>query len=630
VLLSTDNGSSWTAVNSGLKTGDVYALAATASGAGGMHLFAGTSTGVFRSTNSGANWTEIDSGLTSTVVASLVATETTVLAGTTGGLFRSSDNGTTWSPTTLAGLSVNALLASPGDSGRTNFFAGCGTYQKGVFLSTDNGASWTQVNGGLTAAGVYSLAASGTNLFAGTIDGVFLSTDDGGTWTEVSAGLTNRVVHSLVVVDTYLYAGTSGGIFRSANNGATWDMVIAGLGLPLSVTSLAASDTNLFAGTSYAGVFRSSDNGASWVEVNSGLSNPYIWALIAIPDGTGGTKLFAGTYHGVFASTNNGARWALVTDLGDAFVQAFAVSSDGAGSSNLYVGGSFSVYRSTDNGTSWNWVKIGLIPTGVSCLAASGNTVCAGNVGGGVFVSTNAGATWTIVNTGVTDGWTRAFVASPNAAGGTTYFAGIWGGGVFRSTDNGASWTWANTWLVNTSVQAFAVSDDEAGGTRIFAGTNLGVSVSRDDGASWRVGNEGLTESVVQSLVVSGPYLFAGTYSGVFRCPLADFPVPVHRSAREIPVGYRLGQNYPNPFNPSTTLRVDVPERSLVSVKVYDLLGREISTLLSQNLGPGSYDVRFEGSGLPSGVYFCRMEAWATRGADAFHFLQTREAVLLK
>ena len=103
---------------------------------------------------------------------------------------------------------VNSLAVSG-----TNLFAG--TLRGGVFLSTNNGTSWTEVNTGLTYTAVYSLAVSGTNLFAGTWGGVFLSTNNGASWTEVNTGLTNTNVLSLAVSGTNLFAGTyGGGVFR--------------------------------------------------------------------------------------------------------------------------------------------------------------------------------------------------------------------------------------------------------------------------------------------------------------------------------------------------------------------------------------------------------------------------------
>lgn len=72
---------------------------------------------------------------------------------------------------------------------------------------------------------------------------------------------------------------------------------------------------------------------------------------------------------------------------------------------------------------------------------------------------------------------------------------------------------------------------------------------------------------------------------------------------------YTLSQNYPNPFNPSTTIRYQLPEQSLVTIKVYDILGREVVTLVNQEKPAGSYEVQFEGTGLTSGIYFYQLKA---------------------
>ncbi|RMD88646.1 MAG: T9SS C-terminal target domain-containing protein [Calditrichaeota bacterium] len=89
-----------------------------------------------------------------------------------------------------------------------------------------------------------------------------------------------------------------------------------------------------------------------------------------------------------------------------------------------------------------------------------------------------------------------------------------------------------------------------------------------------------------------------------------------------IPEAYALEQNYPNPFNPATTIRFALPERSHVILKLYDLLGREVTTLVDEKLPPGEYGVVFEAQDLPSGVYFYRIKAEG--------FVKTRKLTLLK
>jgi hypothetical protein len=94
------------------------------------------------------------------------------------------------------------------------------------------------------------------------------------------------------------------------------------------------------------------------------------------------------------------------------------------------------------------------------------------------------------------------------------------------------------------------------------------------------------------------------------------------RARRGIPDTYMLHQNYPNPFNPATTIAYGLPERSMVSLKVYDVLGREISALVNGVQEAGNYELRFDGSDLSSGIYFYQIRAGA--------FVQTNKFILQK
>jgi subtilisin-like proprotein convertase family protein len=85
---------------------------------------------------------------------------------------------------------------------------------------------------------------------------------------------------------------------------------------------------------------------------------------------------------------------------------------------------------------------------------------------------------------------------------------------------------------------------------------------------------------------------------------------------------YKLFQNYPNPFNPNTIIRFQIEDSRLINLKVFDILGREVTTLINEKLNPGEYEVMFDGSGLPSGIYFYKL---ITDG-----FSETKRMVLIK
>jgi len=77
----------------------------------------------------------------------------------------------------------------------------------------------------------------------------------------------------------------------------------------------------------------------------------------------------------------------------------------------------------------------------------------------------------------------------------------------------------------------------------------------------------------------------------------------------DVPTHYSLAQNFPNPFNPSTTIKYTVPQNGPVTIKLYDITGREVATLVNEVKTVGSYDLKFNASGLASGVYIYRMIA---------------------
>ena len=93
-------------------------------------------------------------------------------------------------------------------------------------------------------------------------------------------------------------------------------------------------------------------------------------------------------------------------------------------------------------------------------------------------------------------------------------------------------------------------------------------------------------------------------------------------SIENVPQTYSLHQNYPNPFNPVTNINFDIPKNCIVSIKVYDITGREISTLVDQSVPAGSYNVEFDATNIASGTYFYKIQAG--------DFVATKKMLLVK
>ncbi|MEK9138396.1 MAG: T9SS type A sorting domain-containing protein, partial [Bacteroidota bacterium] len=96
----------------------------------------------------------------------------------------------------------------------------------------------------------------------------------------------------------------------------------------------------------------------------------------------------------------------------------------------------------------------------------------------------------------------------------------------------------------------------------------------------------------------------------------------IYKPQSAIPNRFSLEQNYPNPFNPSTTISFTIPHSSFITLKVFDVLGREVATLVNEELRAGRYERTFDGSGLASGVYLLRLQAGSS--------VQTNKLLLLK
>jgi photosystem II stability/assembly factor-like uncharacterized protein len=363
-------------------------------------------------------------------------------------------------------------------------------------------------------------------------------------------GLNSENVYSMLAIGNNIFAGTQNGTSLSTNAGTSWGQV-----LNISARSLTVSGSNIFAGTQLSGIYLSTNNGVNWIQVNNGITGYYIRAITS-----SGTDIFAGTTTaGVFISTNNGTNWAPINN----------------GLTNSYI---FSLFKNN------------------SVLYAG-----TGPSDGGVFRSTNNGQNWTF--SGVTNQFVYALTAN-----GSNVFAASDLAGVFKSTDNGISWTQVNNGISNMFINSMAVYNNF-----IFAGSQSGVLVSSDNGALWTNFSQGLPNNWFYAMVTDSTYIYAGVYGGsggVYRRPLSDL-VGIKQINSNIPLSFSLSQNYPNPFNPSTTIKFSIPpsplERAGVRLNIYDILGREITTLVNEQLKPGEYSVTWDASNYPSGVYFYKI-----------------------
>ena len=251
VYKSTNGGTSWTQVNSGLTNGEVVrAIAIHPTGPDTVYV--GIYPGVFKTTNGGTSWTAVNIVLPANTSVNALAidpkTPQTVYAGTDAGVYKTTNGGASWTainaglPKDIAQGIVDALAIDP-SSPQTVY---AGTFGGGVFKSADGGTAWTAINTGLANTSVVSLAiapSSPQTVYAGTYEGGMFKTTTGGTsWTAINAGLPadDPGISALAIGPQTIYAGRGANVYTSPLSGSAPQQAPA---ISLSATSLAFDST---------------------------------------------------------------------------------------------------------------------------------------------------------------------------------------------------------------------------------------------------------------------------------------------------------------------------------------------------------------------------------------------------
>jgi photosystem II stability/assembly factor-like uncharacterized protein len=401
-----------------------------------------------------------------------------------------------------------------------------------------------------------------------------------------------------------------------------------------------------YTGANY--VFVSSDNGVTWfkrlVYTNSGLGSPGI-SMITAKDQY---NAFVATTTGeIFRTTNGGVKWDTVTKYSTPDV-AFADGIKYVGQDSLVAYGDAAdaqgvfVTRSFDGGNTWtrftnfsndslktNGIYAGSVSYG-GAMEAYGKTAWltlynTANDPPSILKTTDGGTTWSWFRVTLPSGPANnysilsltfkdanvGFAVSRRAYASATTNSNY----LTRTTDGGK--TWSDTISVEPGK---AHPDAKPMTVRGIRGTNTVIAVGFGSSGSkaWMSTDNGLTFSALnppspgsgsdlRNLAFGSATqgIMVG-YQNIVRITLLT---AVENEHSTIPTGFALEQNYPNPFNPTTKISYSVPKTSVVELKVYDLLGRTVATLVNSEQTVGTHTVSFDAKGLSSGVYLYTMKA---------------------
>jgi len=412
-------------------------------------------------------------------------------------------------------------------------------------------------------------------------------------WVKINSGLTDYLFSAFFLDSQTGFTGGQsasdgfGKIYKTTNGAATWNLCFAtSSGNERFESLFFINQQTGWAGSYYNMVYKTTNSGVNW--------SPYygygrIRKIFFINSETG---WLAGS-HGSMKTTNGGLNWFYT--LGNTAAYGIHFFDHLTGVVTATAGSSSDIYRTTNGGT--NWLVVYNEPDGTIINTFSFLNENTGFATGGykaTFKTTNKGLNWVRLskdpmssvqfsdlrglkfidaNLGYACG--QYVIPGPSTQYGT----------VFNKTTNGGI-SWQNVTV--TPYPSYAFED-----------------IQIPDGQNG--------------------FLF-GSSGQVYKSTNAGF-VSINSISTEIPKFYSLHQNYPNPFNPSTKIKFEIPLNAVntrwgVSLRIYDILGREVRTLVNENLRPGVYEADFNAADLPSGVYFYKF--------NAGEFSETKRMVLIK
>lgn len=350
------------------------------------------------------------------------------------------------------------------------------------------------------------------------------------------------------------------------------------------------------------------DAGQTWTRVPSGGSTDILLSVDAIDSNH---SVAVGHGGAMLRTTNAGASWDSIPRPTAQSLFAVAFSSPEIG---VAVGSEGVIFRTSDGGGTWSRQDSGKAAFLLGMAFAGPSVGVAVGSSGTILRSTDGGLTWVAQQSGVTNYlYGVSFVTPDNG-----YVVGTQGL-ILHTSDGGSHWASQSS---GTTKYLFGVSIHSDTGAAVGeVGTLL---VTTDGGNRWVSRPTGTAQNLY-SVALSDNFSGVAVGAGGAIVRIQDTTITVTGLAEDAgaaPGGFELLQNYPNPFNPVTMVSFVIGHSSFVSLTVYNLLGQEVATLVNEAKRPGEYQVRWDARGMPSGVYFYRLQAGT--------LTQTKKLVLLR
>jgi photosystem II stability/assembly factor-like uncharacterized protein len=338
------------------------------------------------------------------------------------------------------------------------------------------------------------------------------------------------------------------------------------------------------------------------------------------------TVYCAGFFETILKTTNGGTTWDTLRNgpfgQGTSYEGTFFLNKD----TGWICGSLGAILKTTNGGASFDYSSISSAGYTKDMYFINADTGLLSGEGGGMYKTTNGGLNWSRKTipywNGIGDFRKLSVINNQYV------FVGEDGRRVFRSTNFGD--TWDSIGYIAGANQPYVCRFSSLN-TGWVGGTFGELYKSTDAGSSWRRENTNGDIRYIGAMYFlsdSVGWAVGGNTKIFYTTTGGQTLVNISSNEKLEPDEFNLYQNYPNPFNPQTKIKFTIPSSEFTSLKVYNISGKEISNLINSKIQAGSYEVLFDGSDLPSGVYYYKIEAGSPR--EAGYFQQVKKMVLIK
>lgn len=472
------------------------------------------------------------------------------------------------------------------------------------------------------------------NIFVGNI---LLSKTVDGTNFEFDNNQIHADIHTIAFAPSnnkYLYLGCDGGVYKSKDGGLTWESKNNGIST-LQLYGISSHPTNkdiIIAGSQDNYDFITKDHGKSvWQTIRTGGDVKAVFFDPMDPD-----IIYTSAYGSrLYKSVNGGIKFNYLNLNIDGYPsitpQSFLIHP--YNNSWLYLV-TDKVWKSEDGGYNWNEISPKISYYSIKAIHQSNVNpdimIVAGYHKGltpPVFITSNEGQNWIEVTDSIPGEQRVISKVLTHPTDSNTVFivrSGYGSGKIYRSNDLGNKWENITGNLPDVPHSDMFIDPNNS--SHYYVANDFGVYGSIDSGISWQRIGQGMPFVVAVDLDYfdygGDRFLRVATYGrGAYELNL-NLVTNIEKKQFVLDNNYELKQNYPNPFNPTTNIEYTLPSNSIVKIKVYDILGKEVKTLVSENKIPGNYSVEFDASNFSSGVYYYQLQAG--------DFIQTNKMLLIK